>query len=192
MVSYFLDFFLVAACVIGITAVNGVVTNGIGEKWFGGETSLSYFRSLGEALGADGSAGSSAGEQPTGGSLVAEAGVAVAGSDEFADERGEGFGQHDGFAAESEHHPVFVGVDVVEGEPADRGGPLGVEQDEQSGDPVVGFRCRVRAAAGGPAPSVPRCRWAGSGRPIWWRRTRDWSASGVWPSARSVRLRGDA
>ncbi|AMM92147.1 hypothetical protein QUF81_22150 [Peribacillus simplex] len=37
MFSYFIDFVLVAACVIGITAVNGVVTNGIGEKWFGGK-----------------------------------------------------------------------------------------------------------------------------------------------------------
>ncbi|MGE7764126.1 hypothetical protein [Peribacillus sp. NPDC096540] len=37
MISYFTDLILVAVCVIGITAVNGVVTNGIGEKWFGGK-----------------------------------------------------------------------------------------------------------------------------------------------------------
>ncbi|MFL6054730.1 MAG: hypothetical protein ACJ72W_17680 [Actinoallomurus sp.] len=34
---------------------------------------------------------------------------------------------------------VAAGVDVVEGEPADGGGLLGVEQDEQAGDPVIGF-----------------------------------------------------
>src|SRR5205823_8384672 len=56
-----------------------------------------------------------------------------------ADEGGEGVGQDDGFAAEPQPHLVFVGVNVVEGEAADRGGPLCVEQDEQPGDAVFGF-----------------------------------------------------
>lgn len=35
MVAFFLDFTLVAILVIGITAVMGVIVNGIGEKIFG-------------------------------------------------------------------------------------------------------------------------------------------------------------
>ena len=34
---------------------------------------------------------------------------------------------------------MVVGVDVVDGHSADRCGPLGVEQDEQAGDPVFGL-----------------------------------------------------
>lgn len=37
MITYFVDMILVALCVIGITAVNGVMTNSIGEKLFGGK-----------------------------------------------------------------------------------------------------------------------------------------------------------
>ena len=62
--------------------------------------------------------------------MVAEAGVSGAGCDELNDECGGGFGQQDGLTTESEPHLVFVGVNVVEGEAADGGGPLGVEQDE--------------------------------------------------------------
>ncbi|MCM3616858.1 hypothetical protein M3936_04595 [Sutcliffiella horikoshii] len=35
MIGYFIDFTIVAIFVIGITAVMGVLTNGIGEKVFG-------------------------------------------------------------------------------------------------------------------------------------------------------------
>lgn len=37
MVEYIIDLTIVAALVIGITAVLGVLTNGIGEKVFGGK-----------------------------------------------------------------------------------------------------------------------------------------------------------
>jgi hypothetical protein len=37
MVGYFIDLVLVAIFVIGITAFNGVITNSIGEKLFGGK-----------------------------------------------------------------------------------------------------------------------------------------------------------
>ena len=47
-------------------------------------------QSFAEVGGADGPVGPSAGKQPAGGSWVAEAGVAVAGGDELACERGEG------------------------------------------------------------------------------------------------------
>ena len=95
-------------------------------------------QSFAEMLGADRQAGPSAGEQPLGGALVAEGRVSVPGGDEFADQGGEGFGQHDGFAAEPELHLVLVGVDVIEGEAADRGRPLRVEQDEEPRDAVAG------------------------------------------------------
>ncbi|MCA1031070.1 hypothetical protein LCL95_08555 [Bacillus timonensis] len=43
MMEYFVDFTIVALLVIGITAVMGVVTNGIGEKLFGGKTNSENF-----------------------------------------------------------------------------------------------------------------------------------------------------
>ena len=92
-----------------------------------------------ELFSADRLAGSSAGEQPARGSLVAETGVAVAGSDELADEGVDGCGQYDGLTAEPEPDLLFVGVNVVEGEAADRGGALGVEENEQPGDAILGF-----------------------------------------------------
>jgi len=35
MIAYFVDFLLVALLVIGITATNGIITDGIGNKLFG-------------------------------------------------------------------------------------------------------------------------------------------------------------
>ncbi|MDQ0217521.1 hypothetical protein ELQ35_06720 [Peribacillus cavernae] len=37
MAGYIFDFIVVAVLIIGITAINGVLTNGIGEKIFGGK-----------------------------------------------------------------------------------------------------------------------------------------------------------
>jgi len=37
MALFFIDFLIVASLIIGITAVNGVLTNGIAEKLFGGK-----------------------------------------------------------------------------------------------------------------------------------------------------------
>jgi hypothetical protein len=37
MVGYFVDLAIVAVLVIGITATVGIITNGIGEKLFGGK-----------------------------------------------------------------------------------------------------------------------------------------------------------
>ncbi|WP_379969959.1 hypothetical protein [Ectobacillus sp. sgz5001026] len=36
MVGYFVDLIIVAILIIGITATIGIITNGIGEKFFGG------------------------------------------------------------------------------------------------------------------------------------------------------------
>jgi hypothetical protein len=93
---------------------------------------------FGEVVGADGAAGLATGEQPAGGARVADGGVAAAGGGK-EDEAGEGFGQHDGFVAEPQPHLAVVVLHVFEGEAADRGGPLGVEQDEERGDPVFGL-----------------------------------------------------
>ncbi|MGH9212480.1 MAG: hypothetical protein ACRD2C_17660 [Acidimicrobiales bacterium] len=84
-------------------------------------------------------AGLSAGEQPRRVSLVADGGVAGAGGGEIADESGEWLGEVDGFVAEAQLCAGVVGFDVVDGEAADGGGRLGVEQDEQAGDAVFGF-----------------------------------------------------
>jgi hypothetical protein len=105
--------------------------------------------SLGELFGADRLAGPSAGEEPAGAALLAECRVPVPGGDQAQHERGEGFGQLDRFASETQPHLLLVDVDVVEGEPGDRGGVLGVKQDEQSGDAVFGpDRVVVQQAAG--------------------------------------------
>ena len=95
--------------------------------------------SFGECVRADRAPGLSAGEQPGRGAGVADGGVSATGRDDREDKRGDGFGQHDGLVAEPETDLPGAGVDVVDGEAADRGRPLGVEQDEQAGDAVFGF-----------------------------------------------------
>ena len=40
MIAYIFDFLLVTILIIGITAINGVIANGIGEKLFGGKTQI--------------------------------------------------------------------------------------------------------------------------------------------------------
>jgi len=50
-----------------------------------------------------------------------------------------GYQKHEGFAAQTQPHFVVAALDVVEGEAADRGRPLGVEQHEQAGDTVLGL-----------------------------------------------------
>ena len=48
---------------------------------------------------------------------------------------------------------LLVGVNMVEGQAADRGGPLGVEENEQAGDAVLGFDGVVVQQAAGVVPS---------------------------------------
>ena len=83
-----------------------------------------------------------------------------------------GFGQDDGFAAEAEPTCLPSVVDVVEGESADRGGPLGVEQDEQAGDAVVGVERVVVQQPAGLLPAGLVVDDAGRAVPIGWRRSR--------------------
>ena len=42
MAGFFIDFIIVAVLIIGITATNGVILNGIGTKIFGGKKVLQF------------------------------------------------------------------------------------------------------------------------------------------------------
>ncbi|CAM4016239.1 MULTISPECIES: hypothetical protein [Bacillus cereus group] len=42
MIAFFIDFVTVAALIIGITALIGVITNNIGEKLFGGKEKMKF------------------------------------------------------------------------------------------------------------------------------------------------------
>jgi hypothetical protein len=70
--------------------------------------------------------------------VVTGSGVAASGGDQVTGEAREGFGQHNGDRAEAKLDGGVAGVDVVDGESADCRGSLGVEQDQQPGDAVVG------------------------------------------------------
>jgi len=56
--------------------------------------------------------------------------VAFAVGNDGADECGEGLGQLDGNPAEAKADVLIADVDVFDGEAADRGGALGVEENE--------------------------------------------------------------
>ena len=64
-------------------------------------------------------------------------------------------------------HFAAAGLDVAESEAADGGGLLGVEQDEQPGDPVLGLEGAVMQQAPGlcPASFGIDCRDAGGAAP---------------------------
>jgi hypothetical protein len=53
--------------------------------------------------------------------------VSAAGGGELQDECVERLGQDDGLAAEPEPHVLLAGVNMVQGEAADRGGPVGAQ-----------------------------------------------------------------
>ena len=84
--------------------------------------------------------------------------MSAAGGGELEEECAEWLRQDDGFAAEPELHVLLAGVNMVEGQAADRGGPLGVEENEQAGDAVLGFEGVVVQQAAGVVPIGPRCR----------------------------------
>ncbi len=111
---------------------------------------------FGHAEGADGPAGLAAGEQPGRGPGVADGGVALPDGGDLPCQRVERLGQDDGFAAQAQPYLVAVVLDVAEGEAADGRRPLGVEKDEQPGEPVFGVEGVVADQAAGlfPAASV--------------------------------------
>lgn len=95
--------------------------------------------------------------------MVAEGGVAAAGGDELSDEGVDRRGEDDGLAAEPEAYLGVAGLDVVEGELADRGCGLRVEQDEQAGDAVFGLDGVVVQQSAGVLPAglgVDDAGWA--------------------------------
>jgi hypothetical protein len=67
-------------------------------------------------------------------------------------ERGDWLGQVDGHAAEAEADAVVAGLDLAGGHLADRGRAVGVEQDEQAGEAVLGLEGAVMQE---PARGVP-------------------------------------
>lgn len=100
-------------------------------------------KAFGEVSGGDGLSGLTAGKQPGGCSLITEGGVPSSGGDEALDQCVDRFGQHDGLASEAQACVGVAGFDVVEGESADRGGGLRVEDNEQSGDAILRLKVIV-------------------------------------------------
>jgi hypothetical protein len=102
--------------------------------------------------------------------VVTEGGVASAGGDQAPCQAVERLRELDRLPAEAQEHPTVVGVDLGEGQAADGGELLGVEQDEEAGEPVAGIEGIVIDAscqAGAPellaSPiSRPECRLRGS------------------------------
>ncbi len=79
--------------------------------------------------------------------------MSVAGGDELTGQAGQGLGEEHGLAAEAEPYFVVAELDVAEGEPADRGRPLCVEQHEEPGEAVFGFERGVVEQPAGVAPA---------------------------------------
>jgi hypothetical protein len=84
----------------------------------------------------------------------ADGGVAAPCAGQVADEVGKGCGEHDRFAAQPDAGVVVADLDVVEGQAADRGGLLGVEQDKQASDAVLGIEGVVVQQVAGSGPST--------------------------------------
>jgi hypothetical protein len=85
--------------------------------------------------------------------VVADGGVAVAVGDQVPCQVVDRLGEQDGLLAEVQEYPVIVGVDVVEGQAADGCRVLGVEQDEEAGEPVFGLEGLVVQEAPGLVPA---------------------------------------
>jgi hypothetical protein len=141
---------------------------------------------FGEAEGADGLAGSAAWEQPRGRGVAADGGVAVPVGQKVACETGEGFGKQDWFGAEADVYLVG-GLEVVGGQAADVGSALGVEQDQQSGNSVLGLDGVVVQQPAGLFPPGFGVDDAGWSTPNGSRRSPAGSASVGGPSVRSCR-----
>jgi hypothetical protein len=65
----------------------------------------------------------------------------------------EGLGEDDGLTAEPDTDLASGVLDVAEGEPADRRGLLGVEEDEQAGEAVFGLEAVVAEQPAGACPA---------------------------------------
>ena len=107
---------------------------------------------LAEPVVGEGQSGAAAGEQPRHVVRGADPGLAAAGRDEVADQAGQWLGEDDRRAAEPDRDCVVAEVDVVDGELADGGDALGVEDQQQPSDPVGGRERVVVPASRGSWP----------------------------------------
>ena len=82
--------------------------------------------------------------------------MAASGRDLLEGQFSEGCGKHDRDGAEADADGSVGLVDVIDGESGDRGGPLGVEEQQQAGEAVFGLEGVVvqQASCGGPAGLV--------------------------------------
>ncbi|MCC9710606.1 hypothetical protein E4N62_38445, partial [Streptomyces sp. MNU76] len=83
----------------------------------------------------------------------ADLGLAAAGRDEIADQAGQRCGENDRRCAERDRDGVAVDVHVPDGELADGGDLLRVEDQQQSRDAVRGRQCVVAEQAAGVGPA---------------------------------------
>jgi hypothetical protein len=98
---------------------------------------------LTEPVVADRLARTAARKQPGSRVRGADRGLAPPRGDQLKDEAGYRLGEHDRGRAQQELDTVAVGVDVVGGELADGGDALGVEDQQEPGDPVGGLQAGV-------------------------------------------------
>ena len=82
--------------------------------------------------------------------------MALAVGDDIAGQGGDRLGQLDGHPAQLQTNVLGVDVDLLDAHPADRRGALGVEQDEQAREPILGVEVLVvqKPARGVPAMLV--------------------------------------
>lgn len=71
--------------------------------------------------------------------------MAAANRDLLKRQFSDGFGQIDRDIAEADANCSAGLLDVVDGEPRDRGGPLGIEEQQQAGEAVFGLEGVVMA-----------------------------------------------
>ncbi|MGW0615811.1 hypothetical protein [Streptomyces sp. NPDC002788] len=102
---------------------------------------------------AEGASRLTSGEEPGGVLWGADLGLAAAGRDELADQAGQGHGEDDRRGAERDGDGVAVEVDVTDGELADGGDLLCVEDQQQSRDAVRGRQGVVVEEAPGVRPA---------------------------------------
>jgi hypothetical protein len=105
-----------------------------------------------EAVVADVLARATAWEQPRGGAGAPDGSVAAVRRGQFADQAVEGLGQGDRGGSEGDGDRGAVVADVVGRQLGDRGDVLGVEQEQEAGDPVLD---RERVVVEEPACVVP-------------------------------------
>jgi hypothetical protein len=91
--------------------------------------------------------------------------VALAVCGDGAGQRGDGLGQSDGCLTEAKTDFVGVGLDVLDGHPADRRRRLGIEEKQQSGEAVFGLEVVIVQKAACDVPAVLLVQWLSGSAP---------------------------